>query len=55
MLQHVADAYDAEVERKIDAMISLIEPLMIIVMGGIVVVVVAALLVPMMSIMSNMR
>ena len=39
----------------IDSMISLIEPLMIIVMGAIVVVVVIAMLVPMLSIMSQMR
>ncbi|MBP6218106.1 MAG: type II secretion system F family protein [Oligoflexales bacterium] len=55
MLQHVAVAYDAEVERKIETMISLIEPLMIMVMGGIVVVVVVAMLVPMLSIMGQMR
>lgn len=55
MLKHVAAAYDAEVERKIDSMISLIEPLMIIIMGGVVVVVVIAMLVPMLSIMNQMR
>jgi len=55
MLQHVANAYDAEVERKIESMISLIEPLMIIFMGGVVVLVVVAMLVPMLSIMSQMR
>lgn len=55
MLKHVASAYDAEVERKIDSMISLIEPLMIIVMGGVVVVVVIAMLVPMLSVMNQMR
>jgi len=55
MLNHVAVAYDAEVERKISSMISMIEPLMIIVMGGVVVVVVVAMLVPMLSVMSQMR
>ena len=35
MLKHVSNAYDAEAERKIDSLISLIEPLMIIFMGGI--------------------
>ena len=55
MLRHVSDAYDAEVERKIDSLISLIEPLMILVMGGIVVVVVIALLVPMLSVMNQVR
>lgn len=55
MLKHVSVAYDAEVERKIDGMISLIEPLMILFMGGIVVIVVVAMLVPMLSIMNQMH
>lgn len=55
MLGHVATAYDAEVERKIATMISLIEPAMIIVMGGVVVVVVMAMMVPMLSVMSQVR
>jgi len=55
MLKHVADAYDAEVERKIDSLISMIEPLMIIFMGGIVATVVVAMLVPMLSIMSKVH
>ena len=55
MLEHVAKAYDVEVERKIAATISLIEPAMIILMGAIVVVVVVAMLVPMLGVMSQMR
>jgi general secretion pathway protein F len=55
MLEHVAHAYDAEVERKISGMISLIEPLMIMVMAGIVTVVVIAMLIPMLSIMNQIR
>ncbi len=55
MLKHVSEAYDAEVERKIDSLISMIEPLMIIVMGGIVAMVVVAMLVPMLSIMSKVH
>ena len=55
MLQHVSNAYDAEVERKIDSMISLIEPLMIIFMGGIVVIVVIAMMVPMLGVMGSVR
>ncbi len=55
MLSHVAEAYDAEVSRKIDSLISLIEPLMIIVMGGIVVLVVLAMLIPMLSVMNSVR
>jgi general secretion pathway protein F len=55
MLKHVANAYDAEVERKIEAMVSLIEPLMIVFLGGVVVVIVMAMLVPMFSVMGQMR
>ncbi len=55
MLQHVAVAYDAEVERKVESLIGLIEPAMVILMtvggGGIL----AALMVPMLSIMNQMR
>lgn len=54
MLHHVSVAYDAEVERKIESMISLIEPLMIILMGAVVVLVVVALLVPMMNVMDSL-
>ena len=55
MLSHVAKAYDTEVERKIESMISLIEPLMIIVMACVASVVIVALLVPMLSVMSSVR
>ncbi len=55
MLSHVAVAYDAEVERKIAAMISLIEPAMIIIMGGITVLVVFSLMMPMLSVMNQLR
>lgn len=55
MLQHVSTAYDSEVEQKIGAMISIIEPLMILLMGAIVAVVVVAMMVPMLSVMSQMR
>lgn len=55
MLTHVAKAYDTEVERKIESMIALIEPLMIIVMACVASVVIVALLVPMLSVMSSVR
>jgi len=55
MLAHVAVAYDAEVQRKIEGMISLIEPLMIVMMavsaGGII----GSIMVPMLSIMNQIR
>ncbi len=55
MLAHVAVAYDAEVERKVESLIGLIEPLMIIFMtvGGAGIL--GALMVPMLSIMNQMR
>jgi general secretion pathway protein F len=55
MLAHVAVAYDAEVERKVEAMIGLIEPLMVIFMtvGGAGIL--GALMVPMLSIMNQMK
>ena len=55
MLRHVADAYDAEVERKIQSMISVIEPLMIIFMGGFTVLIAMSMLIPMLSVMNNVR
>lgn len=55
MLVHVSNAYDAEVERKITTMISLIEPLMMLVMFGIAGVVIAAMMLPMLSVMNQMR
>ena len=55
MLGHVSVAYDAEVERKVDAMIGLIEPAMVILMtvGGAGIL--GALMVPMLSIMNQIR
>jgi type II secretory pathway component PulF len=55
MLGHVSVAYDAEVERKVEAMIGLIEPMMVILMtvGGAVIL--GSLMVPMLSIMNQIR
>jgi len=46
MLQSVADAYDTEVENSVAALISLLEPVMIVVMGGVVGFIVFAILMP---------
>jgi general secretion pathway protein F len=46
MLQSVADAYDNEVENSVAALISLIEPAMIIIMGAVVGFIVLAILLP---------
>ena len=55
MLGHVSVAYDAEVERKVEAMIGMIEPMMVILMtvGGAGIL--GALMVPMLSIMNQIR
>jgi type II secretory pathway component PulF len=55
MLGHVSVAYDAEVERKVEAMIGLIEPMMVILMtvGGAVIL--GSLMIPMLSIMNQIR
>lgn len=55
MLGNVADAYESEVERALDALTSLLAPLVILAMGGTVFVVALALLIPMMSISSLIR
>jgi general secretion pathway protein F len=46
MLAKVADTYDAQVESKVAALTSLLEPVMIVAMGGGVAFIVAAILMP---------
>lgn len=46
MLQNVADAYDGEVENSVVALVSLLEPVMIIGLGGVVGFIVFAILMP---------
>ena len=55
MLGHVAVAYDVEVERKVEALISLIEPMMVILMSGGAGGILAALMVPMLSVMNQIH
>lgn len=55
MLSHVSVAYEAEVQRKIKQMISLIEPVMIVVMAGSAGGIIAAVIGPMLSIMRQIR
>lgn len=55
MLSHVANAYESEVQRKISALISLIEPLMIILLFAVAIVVVVGLMLPMLSVMNQIR
>ena len=54
MLEKIADFYDGEVEATVDALTSLIEPLLIVVMGVAVGGMVVALYMPMFSIISKL-
>ncbi|MEO0415632.1 MAG: type II secretion system F family protein, partial [Verrucomicrobiota bacterium] len=55
MLLKVADVYDDEVDNAVDAMTSLIEPIMIVLLAIIVGTIVVALFMPMVTIMQNMN
>jgi general secretion pathway protein F len=46
MLRKIADTYDSQVESRVAALTSLLEPLMIVCMGGGVAFVVASILLP---------
>jgi general secretion pathway protein F len=52
MLSHVSDAYDIEVETRIQTLTSLLEPAMIIFMGGTVAFIVIAIMMPIMQMTS---
>jgi type IV pilus assembly protein PilC len=53
MLLRVADAYEKQLDRQIEAMFKLIEPVLIIVMAGIVGFIVVALFLPLIEIMGS--
>ena len=55
MLEKVADFYDAEVDAKVKALTSLIEPVMIMFVGGIVGFIVIAMYLPIFSLYDNIR
>lgn len=55
MLAKIADTYDDEIEVLVEAMTSLLEPVMIIVLGGIVAFIVIALFMPMVEMLQNMQ
>ncbi|MEK4128312.1 type II secretion system F family protein [Solibacillus sp. FSL W8-0474] len=54
MLEKIADFYEEEVERTVDTLKSLIEPLMIVILAGAVGIIVAAIFLPMFSLYENM-
>ncbi|HHT9116059.1 MAG: type II secretion system F family protein [Planctomycetes bacterium] len=53
MLTKVADNYDDEVDRAVEAMVSLIEPMMIVFLGGSVGFIVVAMFVPLIKLMQG--
>jgi type IV pilus assembly protein PilC len=55
LLAKIADFYEAEVDAKVKALTSLIEPLMIVFVGGIVGFIVIAMYLPMFSLYENIR
>lgn len=54
MLSKVADNYDDEIDTAVDAMVSLIEPLMIVGLGGAVGTIVVALFMPLIKLMQTL-
>jgi general secretion pathway protein F len=49
MLQRISTTYESQVNRRLETMTSLLEPLMILVMGGVVFVIALAVLMPMLQ------
>lgn len=54
MLEKIADFYEEEVDRNVDTLKSLIEPLMIVLLAGAVGIIVAAIFLPMFSLYEQM-
>jgi type IV pilus assembly protein PilC len=55
MLTKIADFYEAEVDAKVKALTSLIEPLMIVFVGGVVGFIVISMYMPMITVYNNIR
>ena len=55
MLEKIADFYDAEVDAKVKALTSLIEPIMITVVGGVVGFIVISMYLPIFSLYDKIR
>src|SRR5947209_266148 len=54
MLNKIADNYDEEVEALVEGLVSLLEPIMIMVLGGIIGFIVISLFLPLISLISNL-
>ncbi|NOZ88139.1 MAG: type II secretion system inner membrane protein GspF [Deltaproteobacteria bacterium] len=55
MLSNVADTYDEQVDAKLSALTTALEPLMIVIMGGIVAFIVFSVLLPIMQMMEQVK
>ena len=53
MLMKVADNYDEEVDVAVASLVSLLEPIMVVVLGGIVGFIVVALFLPLVALMQS--
>ncbi len=54
MLNKIADNYDEEVETAVESLVSLLEPIMIVVLGGIIGFIVIALFLPLITLISKL-
>ncbi len=54
MLNKIADNYDEEVETAVESLVSLLEPMMIVILGGIVGFIVIALFLPLVTLISKL-
>jgi type IV pilus assembly protein PilC len=54
MLYKIADVYDEEVNVLVESLISLLEPIMIVVLGGIIGAIVVALFMPLISLIEGL-
>ena len=54
MLYKIADVYDEEVDVLVEGLISLLEPIMIVVLGGIIGTIVIALFMPLLKLLDGL-
>ena len=55
MLMKIADNYDEEVDTAVASLVSLLEPIMVIVLGGIVGTIVVAMFLPLISMIDGLQ
>ncbi|HLO41867.1 MAG TPA: type II secretion system F family protein [Phycisphaerales bacterium] len=55
MLLKIADNYDEEVDEQVESLVSLLEPLMVVVLGGMVGTIVVAMFMPMVAMINSLQ